>query len=125
MKRRTLSSALKAFWGQIGHGKNRMEWLRNCADWHVETDRRYIHVRRAHPHRPVTGLCFCCRAAPATQQHHVIQVQHGGRNVPRNLVGLCRACHRKIHPWMGRRRVAETQPPGLAVPGSPRLVRAS
>lgn len=29
--------------------------------------------------------------------HHIIQIQHGGRNRKRNLVLLCRECHALVH----------------------------
>lgn len=30
-------------------------------------------------------------------RHHIIQLQHGGRNIPNNIVHLCRSCHKEIH----------------------------
>lgn len=45
--------------------------------------------------------CFACRTeARRVYWHHVIQVQHGGSNTPRNLVSLCHRCHRDVHPWL-------------------------
>lgn len=43
--------------------------------------------------------CFVC-SRPGHIRHHVIQVQHGGRNKGSNLVRLCKECHDQIHPWM-------------------------
>ncbi len=43
--------------------------------------------------------CSVCQSK-ATEIHHVIQIQHGGRNDKRNLVPICNDCHCKIHPWM-------------------------
>jgi hypothetical protein len=46
--------------------------------------------------------CWCCRKDPATVRHHIIQIQHGGRNTPENIVVLCDKCHESIHPWLKR-----------------------
>jgi len=40
--------------------------------------------------------CFVCSKEPH-HRHHIIQLQHGGRNVPTNIVHLCRSCHREVH----------------------------
>jgi hypothetical protein len=45
--------------------------------------------------------CFSCRTeARKVYWHHVIQVQNGGSNTPRNQIQLCARCHREIHPWL-------------------------
>lgn len=44
-------------------------------------------------------LCFVCRS-PAQSRHHIILLKNGGRNVKKNIVGLCRPCHAEIHPWL-------------------------
>ena len=49
--------------------------------------------------------CSIC-GAKATARHHVIQLQHGGPNIPENICGLCDACHENIHPWMKERKTA-------------------
>lgn len=52
--------------------------------------------RRLHGER-----CFSCRTeARKVYWHHILQVQNGGSNTPRNLVLLCARCHRDIHPWL-------------------------
>lgn len=43
--------------------------------------------------------CFICHL-PAEVRHHLILLSRGGRNHKNNLVGLCRPCHAKIHPWL-------------------------
>lgn len=54
--------------------------------------------------------CFSCfsRSRPR-QLHHVLQIQHGGSNSPRNLVTICHdlsesskaaSCHQTLHLWM-------------------------
>jgi hypothetical protein len=40
--------------------------------------------------------CVICDN-PANDAHHVLPRSHGGRNIPQNLVSLCRGCHRKLH----------------------------
>lgn len=64
-------------------------------------------MARAADTRRIDGItlsatqCFAChRAAERFQWHHVIQIQHGGSNHPRNRVALCFSCHHKVHPWL-------------------------
>lgn len=45
--------------------------------------------------------CIVCKSK-ASQRHHIIQVQHGGRNDKRNVVPICKDCHCKIHPWLNK-----------------------
>lgn len=45
------------------------------------------------------GICFVC-GKPATERHHIIQLQNGGINSKKNVIPICRPCHCKIHPWM-------------------------
>jgi 5-methylcytosine-specific restriction endonuclease McrA len=40
--------------------------------------------------------CVLCEN-PANDAHHLIPRAMGGRNIPENLISLCRLCHRKIH----------------------------
>lgn len=45
--------------------------------------------------------CFACLTeARRVYWHHIIQVQHGGSNTPRNLTPLCHRCHGAVHPWL-------------------------
>lgn len=45
--------------------------------------------------------CFGCFASAGRLYfHHIVEVQHGGSNAPRNLVPLCFACHQYLHPWL-------------------------
>jgi hypothetical protein len=54
--------------------------------------------------------CFSCRTeARKVYWHHVIQVQHGGSNTPRNQVLLCARCHREIHPWLDKPTTIENR----------------
>jgi 5-methylcytosine-specific restriction endonuclease McrA len=45
------------------------------------------------------AFCWVCRD-PSEVRHHVVQLQHGGRNRKDNIVVLCRVCHALVHPWM-------------------------
>jgi len=40
--------------------------------------------------------CFVCDDVPH-HRHHIIQLQHGGRNIYKNIVHLCQTCHGKVH----------------------------
>ncbi len=50
------------------------------------------YVRDEQDDRP----CFAC-GKRFDHRHHIIQIQHGGRNRKRNLVLLCRGCHSEVH----------------------------
>jgi hypothetical protein len=45
------------------------------------------------------GICAVCYAVPNVR-HHIVQIQNGGLNNPKNLMLLCNPCHAKIHPWL-------------------------
>ncbi len=45
-------------------------------------------------------LCWCCWNRRELVRHHIIQLQHGGRNLQCNIVSICKLCHAEIHPWM-------------------------
>jgi 5-methylcytosine-specific restriction endonuclease McrA len=42
------------------------------------------------------GLCEGCREAPATQVHH-LTYNHVGDELLYELVGICDACHERVH----------------------------
>ncbi len=45
--------------------------------------------------------CYGCQANDRNLYfHHIIEVQNGGSNAPRNTVPLCFACHKVLHPWL-------------------------
>lgn len=125
MYRTELTKRLDYFWGSVSQpGARRLEWLKNAADWHISSDRRYIDVRRGSRRFPsATGSCWCCQVKRATLWHHIIQIQHGGRNKARNRVPLCRLCHRKIHPWIEARSERAVGALQAACDTTPRLVR--
>jgi len=121
----THTEALHKFWGRVSQpGVSRLEWLRNAAEWKVDTVHRYLDVRRGSKRfaRPAAD-CFCCQKKPASMWHHIIQIQYGGRNVEKNRAPICRECHRKIHPWLVKKRpeprpVIDTRPRLVKRPGS-------
>lgn len=45
------------------------------------------------------GLCEGCRLNPATQAHH-LTYDHVGNELLFELVAICGACHRRLHPEM-------------------------
>lgn len=61
-------------------------------------------IRREHEafHASMSGqLCFgCLTGSRPLAWHHVIQIQHGGSNTPRNRIPLCGPCHSAVHPWL-------------------------
>lgn len=44
----------------------------------------------------VIGECWVC-LGDAVDRHHVIPIKNGGRNIKRNIVPLCKACHVAVH----------------------------
>ena len=59
-----------------------------------------------HPFRRF-GKCFVCES-PATDRHHIVQLQKGCINSKKNLVSLCSICHSKIHPWLSQTQIERT-----------------
>jgi len=56
---------------------------------------------RAESHAVLGPVCFACGAhRRAMVSHHIIQIQHGGSNGPRNRVTICEPCHSAVHPWL-------------------------
>lgn len=96
---------LRAFWRdyEADHGR-RLEILAAYAEiallrppeWDYDGIREaaWRHTFTAH------GCTACGTGDRPLAWHHVIQVQHGGSNVPANRIALCEACHAAIHPWM-------------------------
>lgn len=44
-------------------------------------------------------VCFVCWRTPS-DWHHVVALKDGGLNWPENVVPICRACHKRVHPWL-------------------------
>lgn len=101
--------ALALFWDQAEDARtDRLALLQlfaeiaivRPAEWDLENLRRqfesfsFAEVER----------CFTCRSGDRTiVRHHVIQLQHGGSNTPRNFVAICTRCHAAVHPWLPKR----------------------
>ena len=118
------------FWKDLNSAKRlRQEsWVR------LKLRRKYCHFQYK-PHRNLkvareefhgAGIawsrrCFACREK-GHHRHHIIQLQHGGPNVPSNIVTLCRECHADVH------SKKKLQPAGVLQwkkDLTPRLVRSS
>jgi hypothetical protein len=46
------------------------------------------------------GWCAACGQRGPRVWHHIVQLQYGGTNSPKNLVRVCRPCHAVIHPHL-------------------------
>lgn len=42
-------------------------------------------------------MCKICNQRPSREVHHIRPRHYGGKNHPRNLVGLCLECHDEVH----------------------------
>lgn len=94
----TFRAVIREFWEGVTT-TNRLARLMAFAERTVQTNQSYYQNRKTKLPM-VRGQCWACRRRKAEHRHHVIQLQHGGTNSPRNLVAICRWCHGEIHPWM-------------------------
>ena len=44
--------------------------------------------------------CLVCEVGKVENIHHIVTLKNGGTNDERNLIGICKLCHSKIHPWL-------------------------
>lgn len=102
----SLTALLREFWTRIERGDDKLATLVVWADLRParRTVRCQYAVRREHNHQRLTATwkgkpCFVCSEL-ASQEHHIIQVQHGGTNRRDNKVRVCTSCHGKIHPFL-------------------------
>lgn len=102
----TEDAALREFWRQQGDGADRLGLLQAFAEVAIVRPEGwdYLEVRRtAQDALLAHNGCFVCLTKDrAIEFHHVIQIQHGGSNTPRNRVPLCAVCHDAVHPWLGQ-----------------------
>lgn len=96
---------LDYFWLMSRSGAEKLPLLRQVGAVRVlrPTEWSISEVRRAHDARSRPfgdGRCFVCSSGDYIQSHHIIEVNHGGSNHPRNLVALCFHCHQRLHPWL-------------------------
>lgn len=115
---------LQAFWKSYGgKGRNgqgfpmeaKIQSLIRMADVRVFSKRQApLKARRRAWNWIKTGkkgqtlyrICFVC-GKDAECRHHIIQLQHGGRNMHDNVVGLCNRCHAEIHPWLNDQKTCK------------------
>lgn len=109
--RTTLTEAqvLDYFWTMYRHdeaGEWRCDLLRQVADVRVECwspNQDDVRASVGETTRMLTkpDRCQACRTGDwPLNWHHIVQVQHGGSNTPRNFIALCPGCHRGVHPWL-------------------------
>ncbi len=120
-----LGERLAQFRRMLAGGQHPFACLATAATWRVQGETRELRDLRAGALRlpPARGTCFACDRRPATVQHHIVALSHGGRNVRGNLVPLCLTCHVRLKQ---KRRKPAPVPHALAdrpVAGPPRLVK--
>jgi hypothetical protein len=99
----------------VRNGGDRVAILRRLADVRLSSPSEDEYLSMRYDHRGVSMMltadqCFACLNSERwLYWHHVIQVQHGGSNTPRNLVRLCHDCHRRVHPWLPARTSVENR----------------
>lgn len=106
--------ALDVFWQVLRYPNTDRIWLlQQFAEVELlrPSEWDYYAVRQGGPGLKLTADgCFGCRKDDRKYYwHHVIQVQHGGSNAPRNLVPLCAWCHKRVHPWLEEPTTAESR----------------
>jgi len=101
----TEHAALDQFYAEAHEG-DRLAALKRFAEIAIARDSDWDQaaVRAAASKGSLfASQCFVCRRdGRSFHWHHVIQIQHGGSNLARNLVPLCEDCHAAIHPWLPR-----------------------
>jgi hypothetical protein len=100
--------ALDYFWLMTREGANRLVVLLQLGQVVINrpSDWSPAAIRREHEQDGGKSFldrryCFVCQATKARLYfHHIVEVHHGGSNVPRNKVPLCFLCHQYLHPWL-------------------------
>jgi hypothetical protein len=102
----SLTGLLREFWSAIERGDDRLATLTAWAQLRParRANRSQHAIRREHNLQRLASRwkgkpCFVCSEL-ASQEHHIVQIQHGGTNRPDNKVRVCTACHGKIHPFL-------------------------
>lgn len=99
-------AVLDEFWRRVRKDVDRLELLRELSDIVLERPAGWnpLDVRQGTMATIATltaEQCFVCYSGERRLYwHHIIQVQHGGSETPRNLVCICHRCHKLIHPWL-------------------------
>lgn len=100
--------ALAWFWMMQGHGAAPMDLLevmtQVTTERPVKWDPAVIRLQHdtwvAQFGKHAGETCFGCKTGRRLYWHHVIELQNGGSNHPRNRVSLCFFCHKQLHPWL-------------------------
>lgn len=99
-------TVLDYFWQSVRDDADKLELLRQLSvvaiDRDDEWDKGTVRAGMAGTTLRLTAdRCFVCQNEEwHLSWHHIIQVQHGGSNDPRNFVRVCGWCHGRIHPWL-------------------------
>lgn len=103
--------ALDVFWSHASNVDTRLEFLLACAQITIVRPDGWNHAeaRAEERHHHLSAeACFGCQTRDRRLYwHHIIQIHHGGSNIPRNKVALCLRCHATIHPWLPAHRKGE------------------
>ncbi len=100
--------ALNYFWLMMRDGAKPLTvlgWMSRVvierpAEWDKAAIRRQ-HELGLGKFRVSKTECYGCHAEDCNLYfHHIIEVQNGGSNTPRNTVPLCFPCHKILHPWL-------------------------
>jgi 5-methylcytosine-specific restriction endonuclease McrA len=104
----TYETMLMRFQGAAERVEDRLELLKHYAGLIPEDRTPEPEAVRAESVSYHALECFACLSRDwMTYWHHVVQVQHGGDNDPRNLVSICHRCHQRVHPWLKDGTTAE------------------
>lgn len=104
---------LELFWYYAERGVDRIELLKVFAAQPVTRGEDWSATSIRTESNDVSNLraenCFSCRGVERKLYwHHIVQVQHGGSNLPRNRIAICYRCHARIHPWLPSDRKGES-----------------
>jgi hypothetical protein len=106
-RRDEFKPTLEEFWNRAARVLGiveRLMLLQEFAERLVYREQTYSQIRKGSAGiKKPRGMCWGCRSRPAEARHHIVQVQHGGRNVLKNIVCVCRGCHAVVHPWMRKK----------------------
>ena len=100
---------LNWFWLMIRQGADKLATVQilslvvvsRPADWNRSQVRQQHERGHSRIAKFLNLRCFLCESTQKRLYfHHLLEVQNGGDNNPRNLVPLCFACHKSIHPWL-------------------------
>lgn len=102
--------ALNYFWLMMRDGAKPITilgWMSHVklerpGDWNKAAIRREHELGSGKLNARISKTaCYACQTTERNLYfHHIIEVQNGGSNVVRNLVPLCFACHKVLHPWL-------------------------